>query len=110
MNCKQSNWSAHFTRISSTPQAASASFGSDFAALDLSGRSDFRAPFEEPDPRVHLLPPAAVPTRPDYDVFGVENPPESSKLSLIAVLAGIASMILGSYSVGFQHGLHKRGR
>jgi hypothetical protein len=106
------NWGRHFQGISQAP----ASFGGDFAGLDVSypspTLSDTRAPFEEPDKRVFLIEPAAVPSRPDYDVFGAPEaaPTQSSGVFLVAAIAGIVSMVVGSYSVGFQHGLHHKKR
>jgi len=100
------DWGQYFQGVSTGP----ATFGmDDFSAFDLSIKN-FRAPFEEPDPRVHLVQPAAVPSRPTYDVFGAPEaaPTQSSGVFLVAAIAGIVSMVVGSYSVGFQHGLHKR--
>jgi hypothetical protein len=66
------NWAKRFKEVSAS--SGDATFGSDFGGLNLNPRSTlsvFRPPFAEPDPRVHLLPDAAVPSRPNYDVFGV---------------------------------------
>jgi hypothetical protein len=111
------NWGKHFQCVSSS---RSATFGSDLSNFtegnftrvpgDLSGKSDTRAPFYEPDPRVFLLPPAAVPSRPDYDVFGVEAPKTVSVGTVLTTLFGILAVGLGSYGLGYQHGLHTHRR
>jgi hypothetical protein len=111
------NWGSHFQEVSASRRQAS--FGSDLSNFtegnftrvpgDLSGKSDTRAPFYEPDPRVFLLPPAAVPSRPDYDVFGTETP-KSSAMPIVAAIAGVLSLAVGGYALGYQHGLHTRRR
>lgn len=76
------DWGKYFQDLSGAPAA----FGSDFLALDLSSQ-EFRSPYEEPDPRVWLLAPAAVPSRSSYDVFGLEGRPTR--------LAGMPAKIFG---------------
>ena len=75
------DWASEFRAISE--QGETAAFGADFGGLNLNPRatlSDFRPPFSEPDPRVFLMENAAVPSRPNYDVFGAGD--DKASLSL----------------------------
>jgi hypothetical protein len=86
------NWAEHFQAVSRG--ASTATFGSLDHAPPI---GDFRAPYEEPDPRIFLLNEAAVPSRTSYDVFGLDlegdlhifgrSVPKKTALIVAAVLA-----------------------
>jgi hypothetical protein len=112
----KSKWQKRFQEYSAQGSAA---FGSDFSALVYASpvASDTRIPFQEPDPRVFLLPPAAVPSRPTYDVFGDEKVGAThgavvaaSTFSALGVIAGLLSALVGAFALGYQQGLHHKGR
>jgi hypothetical protein len=73
------NWTEHFQQVSSSKGA---SFGNDFGMVEpFPVASDTRMPFVEPDKRVFLIPRAAVPSRPAYDVFGAPDDKAALPLS-----------------------------
>lgn len=110
----KAKWAKRFQELS----ASSASFGGDFSALVYASpvASDTRMPFQEPDPRVFLLPPAAVPSRPTYDVFGDEpkvavthgSVVAAATFSTVGAIAGLLSALVGAFALGYQQGLHHK--
>jgi hypothetical protein len=93
----KTNWAEHFQNVSRGGSPASFGIMEPFPVA-----TDFRpSPFSEPDPRVYLLEPAAVwPSRPTYDVFGLDLEGDvnifghSMPKKGLAVLGGLLALVL----------------
>jgi hypothetical protein len=91
----KTNWAEHFQNVSRGGSPAS------FGNLDpYPVASDTRMPYFEPDKRVFLLPDAAVPSRPAYDIFGIDLEGDVTILGHtmpkkgLAVLGGLLALVL----------------
>jgi hypothetical protein len=92
----KTNWAEHFQNVSRGGSPAS------FGILEPPPvATDFRPnPFAEPDPRIYLLEPAVVPSRPAYDVFGLDLEGDvnifgrSMPKKGLAVLGGLLALVL----------------